>query len=464
MAGWAYGSAADTPVSGNNYMLTKEYWEDTVLHESWNETLFSDLMSEEGGGGMIIFNAEQLRKGGKQSTIQMRKLPAEGTKPVKGNTPVVNYGTPSSSLTDDMTFTKMQVYAGLERFAWQVIGKESVRMVYQLDVINESASFVADLHKQRKEEAVIHTLIFGYSQSVTRVVGKGSGDHVSGHMKKVPNSFSRNGAAGSAGGYNIDKLPHPNTYWLDEAQFTTTIINAGVAADVNFDTITNVMDSELDATEGIFTVAAILRMGTLAVAHKIKKVSTPFGFRWLWFVSPECGADIRSALLTYQKDAGPRDYASNRLWSGMIGDFGGFLFLESEYLKTMHELISQESLTGATGYDDGAGSGNMAIAITSSTAPYIYPTLVCGEGALGYAEPEGMSADEELLDLGAWYIRGAGHIYGYRRADWYTDNGTDYFATAGVADVVSGASVSGTPVVWNYSSMLVMAKSSSTRA
>lgn len=462
MAGWLYNSAASTPEPGN-YMLTKEYWEDTVLHESWQDTMFSDLISEEGGGGMIIFNAESLRKGGKQSTISMRMNPAQGTLPAKGDTQLVNYTTISDSLVSDMQFSKMQVYAGLERYGWLANGREAVRMAYQLDVINESAGYIADLFKQRKEESVIHTMIFGYSQSVTRVVGLGTGNYIGGHIKKVPNSFSRGGAAGVAGGYNIDGLPHPNTYWLDEAQFTTSLINAGVTADVGFDTITNVMDTELDATEGIFTMAAIIRAGRLAVFHKIKKVQTPHGYRWLWFVSPECASDIKSALLTYHKDAGPREYGGNRLWSGVLGDAQGFLFIESEYLKEFHALVTQETLLSATGYDDGAGSGRMQISCSSSQAPYIYPTLICGEGVLGYCEPEGMSVEEESLDAGAKLIRTAYHTYGYRRADFYLDNTTDYFATAGVADVTSGASRTGTPVAWNFSSMLVMAKATAAR-
>lgn len=452
MAGWKYNSAADTPHTGGNYMLTPEYWEETVLAESWQDTLFTDLISEEGGPGMIVFNPQSLRKGGKQSTVAMRWNPAAFTKPAKGDTQIVDYTDFAASLVEDMTFAKMQVYAGQERFAWQSLGRENVRMAYQLDVINQSAQFIADLFKQRKEESVIHTLIFGLSQSVTRVGGKG-GATDQGHMKKVPPSFKRGGAAGG-GSYGITKMPHPNTFFMDEAEFATTITAAG--ADVNFDTIVNVMDTETTGADCKFSVAAITRAAAVMSKLKIKPVATPFGPRWLWFVPNECEPDIKSALLTYHAQAGPRDYGSNRLWSGTLGDFGGFLFIKTHYLTTMAALIAAESLTGAAGYDDGQTGGTMAIAITETVA---YPTLICGEGALAYCEPEGMSAAEERPDLENIHIRGAYHTYGYRRADWFLDTTTDYFAN-GVTNVVSGASLSGTVACKNFSSALVMVKAS----
>lgn len=459
---FGYGSASGVPASDAFY-LTPEYWNKTAYKASYHDFVFKDLIGPEKSGNMIVYKADDLNKGGKASTVAMRLNVDRNVKPVKGGAQLINYQTIDSSATEDMSWAKMQVYAGRERYGWSLKSVEDERMVRYLGVINESAQFVGELFRQRDEEEIIHAMIFGLSRSVTRVPGRNDygGTATKGHMQKMPASFKRVFADGSHG---ITHMPHPNTYFLDEAQIPE-LVTASVTtpADIKFDTVLTAMAAVSGSTNCYFSLAAIARANRQARKNKLKQINIPgVGPRWLWFIPPAAASDLRILLASVNQAAGPREYGTNRLWSGVLGDYMGFLFVESEYLLPFNTIVADDTLTTTLkGYQWITSTdevGTMELGVTDASL-LIHPTLICGQEVLAYTQPESMTNAEEWLDGRNKYVKIGARTFGYRRGDWFKDNTVDYFSGGSTAtSLVSAYSGYGTPVVWNWSSMLVFCR------
>lgn len=457
MALQKYNVASGVPHSGENYLLTPEYWVKSAYKAKYHDFVFRDLIGPERSGKMIIFNAKELGKGGKQSTVAMRLNAEPNTYPVRGPGQIVKYSDLSGSAVQTMSYAKMQIYADYERYAWGVNSDMDEFIVKYLEYSRESAVYLGELHRQREEESVIHTMLYGLSPSVSIAKGAASVDSTPtyvGHLQKMPPSFKRLWSAS----YGVSHNPHPNTYFINEAN--NTALAAAIAADSADITFEAVVDSMVSDAVGDFSLAAIDAAHRLAHFHKIKPVMTPHGPRWIWFVPSVAGTDLRTLFRTIHQAAGPRDYGSNRLWSGILGDYMGFLFVESEYIKPLITDVANYELSDATyGYDNGASNGTMTLDVTDANA-VIYPTFVCGQEVMAFAEPQPMDTEEEHLDGNKKHFRFAGRHYGLRRADFFKDTTTDYFSGgANATSLVSNASgIYGTKVVWNWSSMLIMCR------
>lgn len=470
-----YNSAANIPVTGDTvpYALAQTHWEKRVLKESTYANVFSDLMSPEKGGGMIIYNAKDLMKGGVKSTIAMRNHAIYGAKPVKGDLQAIRYADLDTSLVEDMTWSRADCFAGYERFGWCLKGRESARMAKQLQPMLESASFLAENWANWKELNIIDSQIWGMSSSISRALGKkASADAAAsarGHMQKVPPSFKRI-VSGEAGGFYVTGLPHPNTYFMGSAANT---VLSGAAADVTYQAVLEGMGDTAAADDNTMYINtdSVKFAARFAKLHKMQKIACPgYGARWIWLIPAAAEVDVHIMLETFHKDAGPRDYSSNRIWDGVLGDYHGFLFIASEYLQGIGAMIRRNALSAdgdGEAYDDGDTIGTMAISLSvlDSAETSVFPSLIVGQEALMYAQPEGMSMEDEPLDAKHRFYRYAGHTYGYQRPDMFKDSPTkiDYYSGGSAnTNLISTVNAS-TAEVKNTSSMLVMIKAAEGR-
>ena len=465
-----YNSAANVPTTGDTmpYALAPHHWEKRVLKESTHRNVFTELMGPEGSGKAIIYNAKDLMQGGVKSIIAMRAHAEYGAKPVKGDLQAIRYADFSTSLTEDMSWMRAECYAGYERFGWQAKGKEGVRMVRHLKPMLESASFLAEHWSNWKESNTIQAYVWGMSQSISRCMGKkASADAAAdarGHIQKVPPSFKRI-VQGEAGGNYVTGLPHPNTYFMGAASNT---VLSGASGAVTFQAVVEGMGDTSAANDDdmYINTDSVKYAARYARRHKIQKVSTPFGERWLWFIPAAAEVDVHIMLETFHKDAGPRDYAANRIWNGVLGDYHGFLFIASEHLLSIEDMIQQCALSAANdglAYDDADTIGTMAIdlAVINDASDTVFPSLIIGAEGLMYAQPDGMSMNDESPDAKHRFFRFAGHTWGLQRADMFKDQAVplDYYVGgANNTNLISTVDGGSTTVAKNWSSMLVMIK------
>lgn len=409
-----------TPVAVQPFELTQKTWATDVFHGMYFDMMFSDLFGPTGSMGGIIYDASQPDKGSRVR-IPMRRPVAKGNTPnAIGDLHVIDYGTPASSLANDMVWAYMDIYSRRVRFAWQSLGKESRRLLEDYGQMTEATRFLGESHKQFLESEIVTALKLGNSSNLTNTTISGylAGDGGAYNAAIVANkTFDRDNIVST---YDIEGLVHPNELFPS----TVALLTSAGADQSEAQMIAAVQSNQLG-----LTVDVLEQLIPSLRARKIQPIRTPWGLKWVMLVHPYVAAALRqdADFREQQLNAAPRSYTENVLWQAEVGVVGGFVILESQYID--------------------------ADATSTST----YPCYIVGQNCLGMSQPESMSLSmNNNLDGDNWVFLIAATTYGLCRTDWMKDTG----AAAGTANIVvqDGATYNdghANVKAWNSSSALL---------
>lgn len=419
-----YGYESGVPYDGSPntalpFGLTKSTWESDVYHGMFFDMLFTDLFGPRGSQAAIIYDGTAADKAGRVRIPMRRPASKNPTPNAIGNGHIINYGTPASSGTTDMSWAYLDVYSNRIRFAWHSLGKESIRALQDYGVMTEATQFLSEEFKNFMESEIMTTYKVGYSTSVTSAdtgpVFAGS----SGNAARVTaKTFRRNLVAST---YDITGLTHPNEFFADEVDLLTTAAADTSGADMR--------DAVQTGTKYL-TVNVLENLIPSLRRRKIQQVRTPWGMKWVMLVAPEVAANLRqdADFREQQLNAAPRSYTENVLWLSEVGPCSGFIILESQWIVASTE-------TGAT-----------------ST----YPCYIIGSNSMAMSQPEQMSLSHDELDGDNWTMLIAASAFGFARADWVKDLATPTAVDAHVSQNSNIYDADNSSItVWNESSALL---------
>lgn len=413
-----YGYESGIPFDGNPntalpFSLTKSTWETDVYHGMFFDMLFTDLFGPRGSQAAIIYDGTAADKAGRVR-IPMRRPAAKNPTPdAIGSGHIINYGTPASSATKDMTWAYLDVYSNRIRFAWHSLGKESIRALQDYGIMTEATQFLSEEFKHFMESEIMTTYKVGYSTSVTSADTFGGAGNVA---RVTAKTIRRNLVAST---YDITGLTHPNEFFADEVALLTTAAADQTAAQ---------MRAAVQSGTKYLTVNTLENLIPSLRRRKIQQVRTPWGMKWVMLVAPEVAANLRqdADFREQQLNAAPRSYTENVLWLSEVGPCSGFIILESQWITA-----------------DG-------------TSTSTYPCYIIGSNSMAMSQPEQMSLSHDELDGDNWTMLIGASTFGFARADWVKDLATP---TAVGSHVSQNSNIydadDSSITVWNESSALL---------